>query len=462
MAIGAIAFLFLAHDHRNFRVGFPFDEAVDHLHAGTLQRARPEQVLLLVKARLELDDRGHRLARLGGIDQRPDDRGLLARAIQCLLDRDDIGIGRRLLQEFDHHLERFIGVMDQYVLVANGRKTVSAMIANPLGKARAVGRELEIRPIFLDQYIEIADADQTVDPAFGGTVIQQILAQHRDHRLGKLRPQFQPDDIAAPSAFDRAAEIAHQVLGFFLDLDVAVANDPEQAAAVHHIAGEENVGKFLDHRFDRDIDRRFAGQADEARQTRGNHHQFPDPLIVGLADQVEHQAQPLVGNERKGMGRVKRLRRQHREYLVDEMLAKPGFRSLGQILHSRDKNILVGQLPGQRRPDSLLVLQQQVRALCNRVQLLRRGQAVGRPLLDLLAILTDQSGKADHEKFVEVAAGNRQEAQPLEQRMGAVFRFLDHPLVEAQPADFAVEIALAALFGREATGLLSRQDVRIQ
>ena len=59
----------------------PLDEAVDHLDPGPLERTRPEQILFLVKTRLELDNRGYRLAGLGGVDQRPDDRGLLAGAI---------------------------------------------------------------------------------------------------------------------------------------------------------------------------------------------------------------------------------------------------------------------------------------------------------------------------------------------------------------------------------------------
>ena len=144
------------------------------------------------------------------------------------------------------------------------------------------------------------------------------------------------------------------------------------------------------------------------------------------------------------------------------MLPEPGFRIAGQIAHPRNKNIFFGKLAGQRPPDPLLMLQQQIGALGDRLQLLRRGQTIGRSLLDLLAILSDQSGEANHEKFIEIAAGNRQEAQPLEQRMGAVFRFLDHPLVEAQPTDFPVEIAFAAFFRRASHGLLVRQEIRIR
>jgi hypothetical protein len=51
-------------------VGLQLDEAVDDLHAGALQVARPADIGLLVEARLELDQRGDRLAGLGRLDQR--------------------------------------------------------------------------------------------------------------------------------------------------------------------------------------------------------------------------------------------------------------------------------------------------------------------------------------------------------------------------------------------------------
>jgi hypothetical protein len=54
-----------AHHQRQLGVGLQLDEAVDHLHAGALEVARPADVGLLVEARLELDQRGHRLAGLG-------------------------------------------------------------------------------------------------------------------------------------------------------------------------------------------------------------------------------------------------------------------------------------------------------------------------------------------------------------------------------------------------------------
>jgi hypothetical protein len=75
----------------------PIDEAIDYLDPGTLQFRSPQEVLFLIEASLEFDHCRHGFAGLCGKDQRSNHRGLLARTIQCLLDRDNIGIGSRLI-----------------------------------------------------------------------------------------------------------------------------------------------------------------------------------------------------------------------------------------------------------------------------------------------------------------------------------------------------------------------------
>ena len=71
-----IALGLLADHQRDLRVGLQLDEAVDHLHAGAFEIARPADVALLVESRLELDQGGDRLAGIGRLDQRRDDRAV--------------------------------------------------------------------------------------------------------------------------------------------------------------------------------------------------------------------------------------------------------------------------------------------------------------------------------------------------------------------------------------------------
>ena len=59
-----------------------------------------------------------------------------------------------------------------------------------------------------------------------------------------------------------------------------------------------------------------------------------------------------------------------------------------------------------------------------------------------------EAGHPDHEELVEVAGEDRQEAGPLEQRQVAVLGQLEHPLVEAQPGQLAVEEPVLELLDR--------------
>ena len=102
----------------------------------------------------------------------------------------------------------------------------------------------------------------------------------------------------------------------------------------------------------------------------------------------------------------------------------------------------------QRAPDLLLGAHQAGRGFGDRAELLRRGQAIGRPQIDILQLLPLEPGNANGEEFVEIGARNRQEAEPFEQWVGPVHRLFQHPLVEGQPGKLAVEIALAR--GRKA------------
>ena len=100
VAVAADAARLAAHHERGLGVGLQPDEAVDDVHPRLLQHPRPGDVRRLVEARGELDERHHLLARLGGGDERADDRAVRARgAVEGLLDGEDVGVARRLLDE---------------------------------------------------------------------------------------------------------------------------------------------------------------------------------------------------------------------------------------------------------------------------------------------------------------------------------------------------------------------------
>ena len=64
-----------------------------------------------------------------------------------------------------------------------------------------------------------------------------------------------------------------------------------------------------------------------------------------------------------------------------------------------------------------------------------------------------QAGDADHEEFVQVVGGNRQETQPLEQRVMIVAGLFQDAPVEGQPAQLAVEVSRLGSSGYFRSGL---------
>ena len=172
-------------------VGFQLNEAIDDLHAGAFEIARPTDIGLLVEARLELDDRGDRLAGFGGLRERLDDRGIGRGAVERLLDGDDVRIARRLLQEIHHHVEGFVRVVDDEILLPDRGEAIAAMVADALGIARRIRHEFEIRPVEARELRHLVEREHAVDlehAVVGGTerALHEAL-QFRRHRAPRCR-----------------------------------------------------------------------------------------------------------------------------------------------------------------------------------------------------------------------------------------------------------------------------------
>ena len=114
------------HHHRELGVGLELDEAIDDLRARALEIPRPADVGLFVEARLEFDERGDRLAGLRRFDEGSDDRAVGRGAIERLLDRDDVGIVRRLVEELDDDVERFVRMMDDEIFLPDRGEAIAA------------------------------------------------------------------------------------------------------------------------------------------------------------------------------------------------------------------------------------------------------------------------------------------------------------------------------------------------
>ncbi len=80
-----------------------------------------------------------------------------------------------------------------------------------------------------------------------------------------------------------------------------------------------------------------------------------------------------------------------------------------------------------------------------RLQLLARRPPVGAQRRHPRLGLPDQPGHAHAEEFVEVAGADRQEPQPLQQRMALVLRLLHDPVIEVEPGQLAIDEPVRAV-----------------
>jgi hypothetical protein len=439
VAVGAVMLALAAHHHRYLGVGFPVEEAIDHLHAGAFELGGPQQVLLLVEAGLQFDHCRYRFAGFGRRDEGGDHRRLLAGAVQCLLDRHHIGIGRRLAQEIDHHLEAFVGMVDDDVLLADRREAITVMFEDAFGIARRERRELEVGAVLVEDRGQPGDADQPARLVDQRVIETQLVAQQLLRRRLEIVLQLEHDHLAAPPPLDCGAIIADEVFGILLDLDVAVAQHPEHSAAQDAEAGKQQRRLPAQDGLDAEVARAFARQPHEAGQRGRDQDHLGDRGIVAGAHQREQDAHALVGDERERVRRIDRLRGDHRQHVFVEPVAQPlavGARKAATI---DDMDAFAGQFVGDLHQRIVLGIDETGGGIAHHRQLLGRGLAVVGDFLDPAAHLPGDAGGAHHHEFIEVAARDRQEAQPFEQRVAGVAGLGEDPFVERKPAQLAVE-----------------------
>ena len=85
-------------------------------------------------------------------------------------------------------------------------------------------------------------------------------------------------------------------------------------------------------------------------------------------------------------------------------------------------------------------------------QLLARGEPVGAAHGQPGLVAALQAGHPDHVELVEVGREDRQELGPLQQRLAGVLGQRQHPGVEVQPGQLAVEVAVVGQLGRRRRG----------
>ena len=316
------------------------------MRAGPLQLAGPDDVRLLVEAGLDLDEDHDLLAALGGPDERLDERRIARRAVQRLLDGQDVRIVGGLGDEpLDGRRERLVRVVDQDVAGADRGEDVGRLVLvrrdEPRRRDRRPGRDLEVGPV------QVGDAPQAGEVEHAADLVAVVLveaeaAHQQGPRAGRHRAlDLEADGLAEPAPPQLLLDGEQQVVGLvLLDREVGVAGHAEEVVLQDLHAGEQGVEVGLDDLVDEHEPRRL--DLDEARQDLRHLDPGEAALAGGRVAQADRDRQAERRDVRERVAGVHGERRQDREDLVEEPLAE-------RLVVLGDRGV-VDELDRPRRP----------------------------------------------------------------------------------------------------------------
>ena len=379
---------------------------------------------------------------------------LIAGAVQRLLDRQHHGVGRGLAQQVHHRGKALERVVQQNVALADGVEQV-------IGAAKTFGQSGRKHGIFqIGSRHQVIDRRETVQIDRPGHRIpiersqRELPQQECDHFLRTIRRGLQPHRRAVAAmgqlTFERAAQVVHFLV---IDEQVAVARQSELVTTEHLHAREQPGDECLDDggQGHQPLVAARRGQRQDARQrSRRLHDGHVAVATEGvLAGKLDDEIQALVLYARKRPRRVEPQRAQYRFHLVGEVLLEPGV-GVGVPFGAREQldafRIQVAQQHLVERP--VLILDQSQCSAVNRRQLFADAEGVGRGLRGTQLQQLLETGNADLEEFVEVGRADAQEPQALQQRHAWILGLRQHPGIELQCRQFAVDEVLRCVQGQ--------------
>ncbi|CFT89483.1 Uncharacterised protein [Bordetella pertussis] len=463
---------FLAAQHqRHLGVRLVRDHAIDHVRAHFLQARGPVDVGLLVKARHQLHHHGDFLAGARRRQQDLHQLGVLAGAVDGLLDRHHVRVQRRGGQEVDDRLERLVGMVQQAILLGHGGEQLGRLLAHAVERrrhGRQVGGKQQVRPgVGIAQLHQARQVHRAADPV-------GVLGRQREFALqvglqvgrGQL-VDLQPHGRAEIALRQLALQGMAQVGDFlFVDEQVAVARHAPLVTAQHFQAGEQFAHEGPQQRGQQDVAVGMAGDLgrhlDQARQrARRLHHGDGRLAAEGIGARQGHdEIQALVVDARKRMRRIQPDRRQQRHDVAIEDLARPLL-----LLRVPFGGVMQHDALGlQARQD--IVVEQGVLARHQRVHLdldplegFIGRHAVGPDQRRGLALLLLQRRDADLEELVQVGADDAHVAQPFKQGNTRILGHRQHAFIEFQQRQFTIQEQRLGRRSRGHTGPRQRRQL---
>ena len=312
-------------DERRLRVDLEVREAVDDVDARALHRPRPFDVPVLVEAGLELDE-AHALAPvLGHLDQRRDDRRVVARPVhgrlQC--DRPPGPARPRWTKRSNVVTKESYGWWTSMSPRRISEKNPSPprAAARRAGVLGTHGSSFRSAPVERGELREVGEVEQPADRVHLLLAGAEPLHQPSEHPVRDRARHLEPDDVAEAAAAQLQLDRLEQVVGLVGDLEVGVARDAEDGALDDLHLREEPVEEVRDHGLERD-ERAPLADLEEARQALGHLH-AREALLPRL--RIANEDGEAVGEARDVRERLPGPdgeRRQHRVDLAVEAAAR--------------------------------------------------------------------------------------------------------------------------------------------
>ncbi len=180
---------------------------------------------------------------------------------------------------------------------------------------------------------------------------------------------------------------------------------------------------------------------DQPREHAGNRDDsVAEPRSRRSRAETDRQVERLVAQVGERVPRVERDGRQDREHLPPEVLVDEGLGRRRELMRSQESEagaLQVGKHVREQR--AVLARHHLVGPDADGLELLPRREGVGARFLHVPGDLRLEPRHPDHEEFIEVAAGDGEELQPLQGGHGRVARLLEDSVVEGEPRQLPVD-----------------------
>ena len=335
-------------------------------------------------------------------------------------------------------------MVDHVVALAHDGEDFPGAVARvQAGEARRRERrpwtELELGQVDVGQRHEVSLAQRSAH-VVDVVVLQFQLALEEVghaawHVLGHLQPHHRRKLLLAQLLRDHV----HQIVGLVLAAGhVRVARHPERIGGHDAHARKERAQVVEDdllqrHEMERVIQRHPTGPAGRDLHPRKDH------LVAHRVGEEDAQAETQVGQEGERVARVHGQRRQHGVDLAAVVVFQRGLLHIAQLVVAVDAQTVFGQR-GQHVVEQAITLavDHGPHGFGHQLQL-----GIRRPALEIeigypRRFLPLETAHALAKELVQIAGGDGQILEPLQQRMPPVQRLVEHPPVEVQPRQFPV------------------------